>query len=460
MADFATTESDSSLPFPKDVQGEQGEFETLLRKPSAVFYGLGTLGYSIPVEAFGAFVYFYYVDGLGLAFSMAALVRTVYAIWDAVNDLLFGHLSDNTHTRWGRRRPWLMLALPLYILCFVLVFFVPQAVRGPNHLFWYLLGITFFYETFSTILGVNYSAMFPELFQSFAERVRAGAFNRAGLTVGLLIGLAITPLVYSRMGFQGMALLYGSLGGGLMLAAILRQRESPPARAMPVARPWVVFSEILRERPFRLYASTLFVTAFMFNLFPLAVPFYVKYTLGADEAATSLIFGVSLVAALGGMPLWVRLFQRWGTAGVFLRAVSMVAIACVWLGLVPDLVSAVLATTVLGLGWAGCQVCFDLIRAGLVDQHFAVTGRRSEAFYYSLLNFSVHISGLLQALAMFTIAILFGYVSGDQPGPQPGSAFRFLISVFPAASALLVWTLARRFFLEIAPKPVHPPTAS
>jgi GPH family glycoside/pentoside/hexuronide:cation symporter len=224
---------------------------------------------------------------------------------------------------------------------------------------------------------------------------------------------------------------------------------------MTIARPWAVFYEILQERSFRLYALTLALIAFVFNLFPLAIPFYVKYTLGAGEGATSLIFGVSLVAALGSMPVWVKLFQRWGTAGVFLRAVGIVAIACVWLGLVPGLVSALLATALLGLGWAGCQVCFDLIRAGLVDQHFDLTGQRSEAFYYSLLGFSVHISGLLQGLAMFTIGIVFGYVSGAQPGPQPGNAFRFLISVLPAVSLLIVWQLARRFFLEIAPKPVH-----
>jgi GPH family glycoside/pentoside/hexuronide:cation symporter len=58
---------------------------------------------------------------------------------------------------------------------------------------------------------------------------------------------------------------------------------------------------------------------------------------------------------------------------------------------------------------------------------------------------------------MFVISILFGYVSGSQPGPQPDSAFRFLISVFPAAGTLLVWMLARQFFLEIALKPAGPP---
>jgi Na+/melibiose symporter-like transporter len=81
------------------------------RKTSPLFYGLGTLGLIILGGTFNAYVYFYYVDVLGLALTLAAIVRMVFAIWDAVDNPLFAHLSDNTRTRFGRRYPWL-LSLP------------------------------------------------------------------------------------------------------------------------------------------------------------------------------------------------------------------------------------------------------------------------------------------------------------------------------------------------------------
>ena len=155
MADYPTTEFDRPHSPAEDLQDEQVELETLLRKPSPLFYGLGTLGISISVETFGAFAYFYYVDFLGLAFSLAALVRTIYAIWDAVNDPLFGYLSDNTRTRWGRRRPWLLVSVPLFSVCFILIFNVPVSGGGQSSLFGYLLAITLLYETFVTIISVN-----------------------------------------------------------------------------------------------------------------------------------------------------------------------------------------------------------------------------------------------------------------------------------------------------------------
>jgi GPH family glycoside/pentoside/hexuronide:cation symporter len=126
----------------------------------------------------------------------------------------------------------------------------------------------------------------------------------------------------------------------------------------------------------------------------------------------------------------------------------VIIIGSLGLGLAPDLAAALIAVGVFGVGWGGCQVCFDVIRAGLVDRHFDLTGHRSEAAYISLLSFGIHLSGILQGLAMLVVGALFGYVSGDLPGPQPDNAFRFLISVFPVLGLLLAVRLASQFFKE------------
>jgi GPH family glycoside/pentoside/hexuronide:cation symporter len=408
-------------------------------------------------ETFGAFAYFYYIDFLGLALALAALARTIYAVWDAVNDPLFSYLSDSTRTRWGRRRPWLLISVPLCVLSFVLIFLAPVSLRGQNSLFWYLLAAILLYETFLTIAGLNYNVLFPELFRTLQDRVRAGAFNRGGLILGLFVGLALTPLVYQQLGFQKMALLYATLAGGMLLIATLRHREDLNYQNPVIVGLWPIFREILRGRAFWLYALALTIFAFAVNLFPFAIPFYSKYSLGADEGTTVLIFGASLAAALGSVPVWVKLYRRWGTGTVFLRSMGVILIASICLGLAPESVSAILATCVYGIGWGGCQVCFDVIRADLVDRHYHLTGQRSEAVYFSLLGFGIHLSGVLQGAAMFAVGILFGYVSGEQPGPRPDLTFRFLIGVVPVISLLLSMHFARQFFRQIALDPASKP---
>ena len=457
MPESIPTQADGSFPSLQDLQDSQEDLETRADKPSPLFYGLGTLGMSLVGETFGAFAYFYFIDFLGLALSLAALVRTIYAVWDAANDPLFSYLSDSTRTRWGRRRPWLIISVPFYALTFVLIFLAPVSPGEQNLLFWYLLGLALLYETFLTMTGVNYNALFPELFRALPDRVRAGAFNRGGLIIGLVVGLALTPLVYQQLGFQKMAIVYAALGGSMLLIATLRHKEDSSYQNQAIHGPWPTFREILRQRAFWLYALTLMIFAFAVNLFPFAIPFYSKYSLSAKEGTTTLLFGASLAAALGTIPLWVKLYHRWGIATVFLRSMGVIVIASVCLGLAPESVTAILAACIYGVGWGGCQVCFDVIRAGLVDRHFTLTGQHSEAVYFSLLGFGIHLSGVLQGVAMFAVGILFGYISGEHPGPHPDITFRFLLSVIPVISLLLSMYFARKFFTAINPEPSSKP---
>jgi GPH family glycoside/pentoside/hexuronide:cation symporter len=343
------------------------------------------------------------------------------------------------------------VSVPFCALSFVLIFLAPASLRGQNSLFWYLLAVTLLYETFLTIAGVNYNVLFPELFRTLKERVRAGAFNRAGLILGLFVGLALTPLAYQALGFQNMALLYAALAGSMLLIATLRHREDPAYQNPVILGLWPVFREILKGRAFWLYALTLAVFAFAVNLFPFAIPFYIKYSLGAEEGTTVLVFAASLAAALGSVPVWVKLYRRWGTATVFLTSMGVILIASLCLGLAPESVTALVATCLYGIGWGGCQVCFDVIRADLVDRHYDLTGQRSEAVYFSLLGFGIHLSGVLQGAAMFAVGSLFGFVSGEQPGPQPGLTFRFLIGVVPVIGLILSMYFARQFFRQISP---------
>jgi len=150
---------------------------------SPIVCGKGLFGLSSLSKVFAVFYMFYYVDVLGLAVTLAAIINDGYAIWDVVNDPLAGYLSDKTRTRWGRRRPWLLIGLPFYIVFLVMVYAVPENFQQGNELFWYAIGIFFLFEAAYTIMLVNYEALFPELFQGFRERIHAGPYYQGFRTV-------------------------------------------------------------------------------------------------------------------------------------------------------------------------------------------------------------------------------------------------------------------------------------
>jgi glycoside/pentoside/hexuronide:cation symporter, GPH family len=92
-----------------------------------------------------------------------------------------------------------------------------------------------------------------------------------------------------------------------------------------------------------------------------------------------------------------------------------------------------------------------MIMANFVDQNLKRTGHRQEGLYYSLKRVIGKLSKIVEALALVVLSLLFGYVSGENPGPHPENAFRFLISVFPLVFTILAWLIASRLSFENQP---------
>ena len=282
------------------------------RKNSPIVYGLGSFGLESTYKVFWGFYVFFYVDGLGLAVALAAVINVLYAVWDAVNDPLVGYLSDNTRTRWGRRRPWLLAGLPFYVIFLALTYAVPGAFRQGQALFLYAMAIILLFETAYTVMSVNYDALFPELFQGYRERTRASGYYQGFSMVGELVGFALSPIIYAQFGFAPMALFFAAMAGVLLLIAIVGNSEDSRAQEVPRLNLKGAFGPVLRDRPFWMFAIALTFLTFTTGVYTLATPFWAKYTLRASPQAPSIIFATVFVVAILAVPLWSRFLRRWG----------------------------------------------------------------------------------------------------------------------------------------------------
>ena len=415
---------------------------------SPIAYGLGNFGLQAAFKVFVGYYIFFYVDMLGLAIALAAIINIVYALWDAVNDPLVGYLSDNTRTRWGRRKPWLLTALPFYAIFLVLIYAVPDVFKGGNLLFWYALVVIFLFETVNTIVGTNYEALFPELFQGFKERTRASAYNQGFGMVGELVGFALTPIIYTQFGFVPTAVFFALMAGILVFFSLLRNREDPITQKAPPLDLKDAFGDVLRDRPFWQFTIVATLLWFTTGVYTLAIPFWTKYTLGAIPQAPSIIFATVFLVAIGSVSVWSRMVRKHGTKCTWLWAIGVFILSAIIIGLASDLVIGVIGAVLAGAGLGGVKVCREMILANLVDRSTERTGRRQEGVYYGLNRFIGRLSKILESLALVLLGVLFGYVSGEQPGPDPGNAFRFLIGVFPFVCLVIAWMLARRLNLE------------
>jgi GPH family glycoside/pentoside/hexuronide:cation symporter len=415
---------------------------------SPVAYGLGSFGLEALNTVFAGFYMFYYIDELGLAVALAAVIRVIYAIWDAANDPLVGFLSDNTRTRWGRRRPWLLAGLPFYVGLLVLVYMVPKPFLQGTALFWYAVVVFTLFETAYTVMSVNYTALFPELFQGLRERARASSTYQGLGTLGELVGFSIPPFLYVKFGFVPMAVSFAGVAGITLFLGIIRNKEDPKALDAPPLDLKGAFGEVLKDGPFMWFTVTMTFILLITRVYTLATPFWVKYTLAASPQTTSLIFAIVFILAILSVSIWGRLVRKLGIKRTWLWSVGAMAASAILLGLATNLVLGAIGAAVAGAGLGGIKVCRFIITANLVDRNLKRTGRRREGIYYSLLHVAAKFSKILDAFALVLLSLLFGYVSGENPGPQPENAFRFLIGVFPLVFAIIAWLISNRLSFE------------
>ena len=90
---------------------------------SKLAYGMGDVGCNFSWMFVGNFLMIFYTDVFGISMSAVATLMLVSRFWDAINDPIIGTLTDKTHTRWGRFRPWLLFGAPITALVLILTFF-------------------------------------------------------------------------------------------------------------------------------------------------------------------------------------------------------------------------------------------------------------------------------------------------------------------------------------------------
>ena len=245
-----------------------------------------------------------------------------------------------------------------------------------------------------------------------------------------------------------MAFSFAITAGVLLLFSFFRNKEDPNAQKEPPLNMKDAFGDVLRDRPFWHFTIVVTLLWFSTGIYTIGTAFWAKYTLGANPQAPSLIFGSVFIIAILTVSLWSRLVRRWGVKRTWLWAVGTMILSAVVLTMASNLVVGVIGGVIVGAGLGGVKVCREMIMAGLVDQSLERTGRRQEGVYYSLNRFFGRLSKLLEAGALLLLAVLFGYVSGDDPGPNPDLAFRFLMGVIPFICLLGAWFLARRLPIE------------
>ena len=417
-------------------------------------YAIGMFGTSIPINMLKTYAAIYYIDSLGMTTPQFALMLLIYAIIDAIDNPVYGFLSDRTRTRWGRRRPWLVIGTPLLILGFIAFYNIPAFLTG-NSLVAYCMLFYILTGTLDSVINANYGALFPEMFRTDASRASTNALRQAFQLVAMIISIALTPVVTSAIGYGLTAILYGILGGAVILYMAFTSQEVPVTEEDIKPRLWESLKDLLLNKKFWISGlANAFYSAAM-SLVLAALPFFVKYTLNIPSGQSTILFASVLLIAIGCVSVWAWLVRKYKLIPVWRAALAALGLAFIPLYFANSLVTAIVGSVLVGFGFSGVITTMDLIGAKVMDEDTQKHKQRREGIISNALGFMNRLNGLFTAAAFSLVFVFYGFESGTNPGTQPENAARFLLTMFPFV--MMVISFVFSFFIhfdntETAPK--------
>jgi GPH family glycoside/pentoside/hexuronide:cation symporter len=420
-----------------------------------LLFSTGDLSTSIPLAILMFFQLYFLTDVAGLRPDYAGWAIGASRLWDAVNDPLFGLLSDRIRTRWGRRRVLLLFgSVPLGVF-FTLMWVVPALNQIWLAVYYAVTFILF--DTAFTVVHVGYNSLTPEMTSDYDERSSLNGYRMVFSITGTLGAIILaTALGWT---ITNTRLLYLILGVGLGIVSIIpplvvfsitRERPSEELpESLPLGR---ALKETLGNQPFRMVMGLYLLSWTTASILAAVLVYFANYYLRVPEQANYFVLTAQGSAILF-IPVIVRLSQRLDKRRAFMiGSFSWVVVLLGISAIRADQVGlAYLLAALAGFGIATAYVVPWSMVPDVVEYDEVRSGQRREGSYYAFASFfqklatGVALWGMGQALA-FT-----GYLTPDPSGPLPiqppaaVDAIRTFTGPVPATLLVLAVLFAWRY---------------
>ncbi len=406
--------------------------------------------------------------GLGMDPFLVGLIAAIPRVFDAISDPMVGYLSDHTRTRWGRRRPYILIGAILAGLVFALMWQLPDG-RSESFYFWVFLGASILFFLTYTLYATPFVAFGYEMTPDYHERTRLHAFaNAAGQLVWLGVPWFYAIMADERLfdntveGARALAIAVGVAVAvlGSVPAIFCRERKAPPLPAHAHAGVWANMVEFLkgigttfRCKPFvKICAATFLV----FNGYQLGISFtlyvMIYYLFGGENGPAGELQGwfgtLTAATTIGVIVLTGWLGTRIGKRKTFLVtiSISLVGYAAKWIAYDPIHPYWLLATApLIAFGVGSLFTLMGAMISDVCDYDELTTGERREGVFGAIYWWMVKIG---MALAGLLTGIMLNASGFDVDLAEQTARTTFLLRVFDVGvplvtSAIALWIMLR-----------------
>lgn len=448
-----------------------------LTRLQKIIYGSGDWGRA-SYNTIRQFFYLYFLTNVvGLQPFWASFASVISIVWDAVNDPIVGSISDNVRTRWGRRRPFLLIFAIPFALAFILLWWAPpwktQAMLAIHIILAFSVA-----DTLQTLITVPYLSLTPDISRDYDDRTSVTTYRMLiNLIASLVTAVAAPGIVDSivarggteQQGFITVAAIFGFISIIPYLLIFFTIKERPISQDVPKTTPTLkqTLTTLWQNTPFRFATGIYVLNWISVDIVAAMIPYFLLYWVakgdilakinifGMKLSLDSAALGVLLITATVALPFWNWLSKRFSKRTAYIAAILAWIPVQISVFFIPrgNVGAIMLVAFLAGICVSSAHIIPEAIFPDVIDWDEVKTNARHEGLYYGAINFVRKLATAAASFLILQIMAWTGYrtppkIAGLNLGyGQPESAItviRLLTGPFVAIllAAALVVTLA------------------
>lgn len=425
-------------------------------------FGIGAIGKDAICNMVGSFLMLYFTDTLFLAPAFVGILFFVARIWDAVNDPMMGMIVDNTRTRFGKFRIWLVIGTLVNAVVFVLLFHTFN-LQGTS-LYIYVTVMYILYGMTYTIMDVPYWSWLPNLTNDPHERESVSVIPRffaslAGFSVATF-GLFVINWFNQKAGLDNLYAEHGFTMFAIMIAILfivtiaitvfnVKEESTLDAKAEKTSLKQAM-KIIVQNDQLRAFIGLLLTFNLATQIAKGFAVYYFKAVCGNEYLYS--VFGMAILAEMLGLVLFPAIAKKLSRQNVYTLACTLAATGLVLLGVLgfvlpQSTIGVIISCAILFFGSGLSLGVTTCCMADVIDYGEVRFGVRNESVLCSAQTF-------LMKAAMAAAGGLTGIglsIVGYQPALDVQSTgtimgIRVLMIVIPVLLAALSLYIYKRFY--------------
>lgn len=415
---------------------------------SKLSFGIGAFGKDAVYAIVGTYLMMYLTDYRSVAPAFVGGLFMVARVWDAFNDPFMGMIVDNTRTKWGKFRPWILIGTLMNAL--VLVFlFLDNGLEGKGYLVWcsvfYILwGMTY------TVMDIPFWSLVPALTEDEDERSQISAIPRIFASLAWLVvnsfGLALVSIFGRGNDVRGFSILASVISVVFIISSVITCFACKERIVIPQAEKTSI-KGMVRVLFKNDQVKVILGIALLFNIaYQLSNAFalyYFKYVAERtfDIAGNGILYpmyaGVAGFAQMGSMAVLPLLSKKIGKKISFFLAsfLPVLGLALLWvLGYFApkSVVGVAVCSAIVNSGVGFMLVFITVILSEVVDYGEYKLGTRNESILFSMQTFVVKFAGAFSGFLSGAGLALIGYEANVQQTVFAENGMRIIMCLIPA----------------------------